>query len=133
MKNEQLIKLAASVIKSKKVKGGTIGDVGCALVSKSGKIYTGICAGLSWAHGFCAEQAAISTMIINGEYQIKKIVAVWKDKMGATFVIPPCGNCRQFLRDIEIKNLNTEVVLDKNKTVKVSKLLPYHDSWIKQR
>jgi len=132
MTNETLIKKAAAIIKTKKTKNGLSGDVGCALLSTNGKIYLGICADAGWAHGFCAEQNAIGSMITDGEYKIKKIVAVWKDEKGAVFVIPPCGNCRQFMRDIDMDNLNTEVILDNDKTATIKELLPYHDWWQKQ-
>ena len=34
----------------------TAGSVGAALISKSGKLYTGICIDLACGIGFCAEQ-----------------------------------------------------------------------------
>ena len=132
MTNKELIKKAAAVVKPKKVKGGLFADIGCALLSAKGKVYVGTCAGTEWSHGFCAEQNAIGQMITNGEYKIKKIVAVWKDEKGATFVIPPCGNCRQFMQNTDASNLETEVILDKDKTVQLKELLPYHDWWKKQ-
>ena len=130
--NQDLIKKAASVINSKKLKDGLIGDVGCALVSKKGNIYTGICVGTN-SNVYCAERVAIAKMITNGkEFIIEKIVATWKDKKGNLFVIPPCGHCRQAMIETDNKNLETEVILDKNKVIKLNKLLPYHDWWKKQ-
>jgi len=70
-------------------------------------------------------------MITNGEYRIKKIVAVHKDDQGVVFVIPLCGNCRQFIKETDKANLETEIILDIDKTVKLKKLLPYHDWWQK--
>ncbi|MBI2444382.1 MAG: cytidine deaminase [Candidatus Magasanikbacteria bacterium] len=131
MTNKELIKKAAAVAKAKKTKSGLFADVGCALLSEKGKIYLGSCAA-SGSNTFCAEQIAIGQMITNGEYKIKKIVAVWKDEKGATFVIPPCGNCRQFMREIDESNLETEVVLDRDKTVQLKELLPYYDWWQRQ-
>src|SRR3989338_3184662 len=122
--NKELIKRAASVVKPKKVKDSLFADVGCALLSKKDKIYLGVCAG-SGSNTFCAEKIAIGSMITNGEYEIKKIVAVWKDRAGKIFVIPPCGNCRQLIRETNEKNLGTEVILDKHKAVKLKELLPY--------
>ena len=129
--NKELIRKAASVIKLKKTKGGLFGDVGCALISKNNKIYVGICAD-SGSNCFCAETMAIGAMMTAGEYEIKKIVAVWKNENGEVFVIPPCGNCRQFIREVEQSNLETRVILDTNKTVKLKQLLPYFDWWKKQ-
>lgn len=129
MTNKELIDKAASVVHPKQLKGGLIGDVGCALLSGSGKVYTGICAATG-SNVFCAEQAAIGQMITNQEFDIQTIVAVWKDENGKIFVIPPCGNCRQMLREINEDNLeNTDVVLDTDKTVKLKELLPYFDLW----
>ncbi|MAG02818.1 cytidine deaminase [Candidatus Pacearchaeota archaeon] len=129
--NQELIDKAASVVKSKKVKDSLFADIGCALLSKKNNIYLGVCAA-SGSNTFCAEKAAIGAMITNGEYEIKEIVAVWKDDKGKVFVIPPRGNCRQLIRETEEKNLNTDVILDKNKTVKLKELLPYFDWWKEQ-
>jgi len=43
----------------------------------------------------CAEHSAIAAMVTAGEYQITKIVAVWRDDDGSLFVLPPCENCSQ--------------------------------------
>ena len=131
MTNEELIKKAAAVVKKRKTKDGLFGDVGCALVSAKNKVHLGVCAAAG-SNTFCAERNAIGSMITDGEYKIKKIVAVWKDEPGATYVIPPCGNCRQFMKEVDEANLNTEVILDKNKAVNLKDLLPYHDWWQKQ-
>jgi cytidine deaminase len=131
MRNSELIKKAAALVKTREYKGGIMGDVACALLTDKNKVYVGVCSDVG-SHTFCAEQAAIGAMITKKEYNIKKIVAVWKNEKGEVFVIPPCGNCRQMMRDINEDNLdNTEVVLDKNKTVKLKKLLPYAKWWKK--
>jgi len=36
------------------------------------------------------------------------------------------------MKETEEKNLNTKIILDKNKTVKLKELLPYYDWWKKQ-
>lgn len=133
MTNQELIQIAASQITPKKLKDGLIGDVGCALISESGKIYTGICVGVN-SNGYCAERVAIAKMIADGhEFVISKIVAVWKDADNALYVIPPCGHCRQCMRETDERNIETtEVILDNNMTVKLKELLPYFDWWQKQ-
>jgi cytidine deaminase len=131
MTNQALIERAASIVKPRKTKQGTFGDVGCALVADNDAIYVGICADVG-PNGFCAEQNAIGSMITDGFFRIKRLVAVWKDEQGGVFVIPPCGNCRQFMRDIDERNLLTEVVLNRDKAVPLSDLLPYHDWWREQ-
>ncbi|MBS3051133.1 MAG: cytidine deaminase [Candidatus Aenigmarchaeota archaeon] len=129
--NEQLIKKAASVVRPKKTKNGIYADVGCALISGKNKIYIGTC-GDSGSNVFCAEKIAIGSMITGGEYIIRKIVSVWKDENGQIFVIPPCGNCRQLIRETDEENLETQIILDKDKAVKLKELLPYFDWWKKQ-
>ncbi len=81
--------------------------------------------------GFCAEHTAISRMITHREYKIEKIVAVWKDENGNIFVISPCGRCREFMRQTNEENLETDIVLDEDKVVKLKELLPYYDWWQK--
>jgi len=130
MTNQELIKKAASLVKTKDTKDGLWADVASVLISENDKIYTGVCAAAG-SNILCAEQIAIGMMITNGEYRIKKIVAVHKDDQGTVFVIPPCGNCRQFMKETDEANLETEIVLDEEKIVKLKELLPYHDWWQK--
>lgn len=131
MNNEELIQKAASVINPKRLKNGLIGDVGCALISEKGQVFTGTCVGTD-SNVICAERVAMGKMITDaGEMIVSKIVATWKDEKGELYVIPPCGNCRQFMRDSDLKNLDSEVILDKDKSVTLKELLPYHDWWQK--
>jgi cytidine deaminase len=125
--NEALITKAASVVNPKKIGAYLVGDVGCALVTDNGNIYLGVCMDVSSGIGFCAEHSAIAAMITAGEYRISKIVAVWKDEKD-TYILSPCGRCREFMRQIQEGNLDTEVILDVNKVAKLAELLPY-DSW----
>ena len=53
------------------------------------------------------------------------IVAVWQ---GGN-VIPPCGRCREFIRQMHPDNLDTEVIIARDKIVQLRELLPYHD-WL---
>jgi cytidine deaminase len=131
MTNEELIKKAVSIVSSKENNETSIGGVGCALITGNGNLYLGVCIDTSSGMGFCAEHNAIGSMVTKKEYVIKKIVAVWKDDNGDVYVIPPCGRCREFMRQVDEANLETEVVLDKDKTVTLKILLPYHDWWQK--
>ena len=90
MNNNQLIDVAGSVLNVHTTADHRVfGDVGAALVSASGKLYTGVCIDTpSW--GLCAERSAIAAMVTQGEYRIGKIVAVWEDeRSGALHVLPP--------------------------------------------
>src|SRR3989338_9658424 len=131
--NEELIKKVASVISPKNLREGLVGNVGCALLAGNGKVYTGVCVGVN-SNGYCAERVAIAKMITDDkEFIIKKIVATKKDEKEKIFVIPPCGHCRQAMRETDEKNLDADVILDKNKTVKLKELLPYFDWWKEQK
>jgi cytidine deaminase len=127
MTNEQLIEQAASVIKTRRVGGFTIGDVGCALITAGGNVYTGVCIDTNSSMGFCAEHNAVGSMITAGEYRIQSIVAVWKDENGDVHILAPCGRCREFIYQTNKENLDTDVILGRDKIVKLKDLLPYHD------
>ncbi len=131
MTNEKLIKLSASVIHPKNIGDHTVGDVGCALLSDKGNVYLGVSIDVSSSMGFCAEHGAIASMVTAQEYKIKKIVAVWKDKKKAVFVLHPCGRCREFMRQIDKSNMEAEVILGKDKAVKLKDLLPYQADYSK--
>ena len=88
------------------------GGVGAAVLTKSGNVYTGVCIDTDCSLGMCAERNAISTMITNGEFEIKMVVAV--NKKGQ--VLPPCGACREFM--MQLKNSSDiEVLIDNKDTV----------------
>lgn len=129
--NEELIKKAVSVINTKKINEYTLGDVGCALVTEKGNVYTGVCIDTGSGMGLCAEASAIAAMVTAGEFKIKKIVATWKDENGDIYVLPPCGRCREFISHFDENNINTEVILNKNEVVKLSELLPRHNEYNK--
>lgn len=113
---------AKAVVNPKKISNRICsGGVGAAVVSKSGNIYTGVCIDTDCSLGMCAERNAISTMITNGEFEIKMVAAV--DKKGN--VLPPCGACREFM--MQLKNsADIEVLADNKGTVlKLKNLMPY--------
>jgi cytidine deaminase len=129
MTNEELIECAARVLKPHTTADGRLfADVGATLLTDKGNAYSGVCIDTGSGTGFCAEHSAIAAMVTSGEYRITKIVAVWRDKgNGKLYVLPPCGRCREFIRQIDEANLETEVVLAKDKTLKLKELLPYHE------
>ncbi len=82
------------------------GGVAAAVLSASGRIYTGVCVDTCSTLGICAERNAIFHMITCGEQEIQKVLAIMPDgRTGA-----PCGACRELMvqlmperyRDIEI-------------------------------
>lgn len=46
------------------------------MLSKSGRIYTGVCIDTCSTLGICAERNAIFNMITNGEHEIDKVLAI---------------------------------------------------------
>ena len=96
------------------------GHVGCALLTKAGNIYTGISIDSNCALGNCAEYAAIAEMLKNDESEVDKIVAYSaKGKIYA-----PCGRCRELIRMVNTKNLETKVMVEEDKIYKLKDLLP---------
>lgn len=99
------------------------GAVGAALRTVDGTIYTGICVELLCGIGFCAEHAAVASMLEKRETQIHMIVAV-----GGEGIMPPCGRCREMLIQVHAENANTKVVLTERTWKRLNDLLPDH--WI---
>jgi cytidine deaminase len=125
--NDELIRIAESVLNPKVVGDRLFGDVASTLMTDKGNVYSGVCIDTGSGTGFCAEHSAIAAMVTAGEYRIERIVAVWKDKSEALYVLPPCGRCREFICQINDGNLETGVVLGRNKVVKLKELLPFHE------
>lgn len=76
------------------------GEVSAAILSSSGKIYTGVCLDTCSTLGICAERNAIFNMITNGEYEIEKMLSILPDgKTGAPF-----GACRELMVQLCQKN-----------------------------
>ena len=97
----------------------TAGGVAAALVSDSGRIYTGINLDLACGIGTCAEHAAIAEMLKARETAIRRIVAI--DDEG---VLAPCGRCRELIVQVDRRNLECEVILPGETTSRVADLLP---------
>lgn len=122
MSDKELIEKAKSVVKARKIKHGfTVGDCGCALVSDKGNVYLGVCIDACSGMGFCAEHSAIAAMVTHGDHKINKIVAVTEDGIAG----PPCGRCREFMHQIHEENMETNIIIGENKTVKLKDLLPH--------
>ena len=116
-----LIEQAHMLVDEKPVSGGVVKEVGSALVTNDGVIFTGASLDLWCGIGFCAEHSAISNMISHSsETQIKTIVAHNGRK-----ILYPCGRCRELMELIDIRNRdNTEVIISNDQKVKLKELLP---------
>jgi cytidine deaminase len=101
--------------------GNSAGDVGAALITRDGNVYTGICIDVACSLGFCAEHAAIAEMLKHRETRVEMIVAVRKDGV----VLPPCGRCREMLLQIHSGNAETKVIVSEDKVLTLAELMPY--------
>ena len=125
--NDELISWAAERLRPHRVGDRLFGDVAAALVTDEGRRYEGVCIDTGSGTGFCAEHTAIAAMATAGEYRIDKIVAVWRAERGDLYALPPCGRCREFIRQVDPSNLDTEVVLARDRTASLRQLLPAHE------
>jgi cytidine deaminase len=122
-----LIDAAQAVLRPRRVGDRLFGDVAAALITDAGHRFVGVCIDTGSGTGFCAEHSAIAAMVTAGEYRISAIVAVWRDEQGRLHVLPPCGRCREFIRQVDPANLDTTVVLAGGRTALLRELLPENE------
>lgn len=96
--------------------------VGAALLTKSGKVYTGCnIESASYTPTICAERAAIAKAVSEGEREFEAIAVT-----GDGDWTYPCGVCRQVMREFAPELL---VIVVKSETEfrehRLSELLPY--------
>ncbi len=103
------------------------GGVAAAILSESGKIYTGVCVDTASTLGICAERNAIFNMLTNGENRISKVLAVMPNgKTGA-----PCGACRELMVQLMpegYKDIQIMLDYEQEKIVTLGTLTP--EWWI---
>ncbi|WP_031335534.1 MULTISPECIES: cytidine deaminase [Virgibacillus] len=98
--------------------------VGAALLTKSGKLYTGCnIENAAYPVSCCAERVAIFKAIADGEDEFIEMAVIADTERP----VPPCGSCRQVMSEffkgdmiIHLTNLKNEV-----KTVSMNELLPF--------
>ena len=74
--------------------------VAAAVLCGSGKVYTGVnVENASYPAGICAERNAIFHAVANGDRQLRAIAIVGGPKGIVTDDCPPCGICRQVMRE----------------------------------
>lgn len=122
-----LIDAASAVQRPRRVGGRLFGDVAAALVTTEGDLFVGVCLDTASGTGFCAEHSAVAAMVTAGRHRIAAIVAVWRDEHGRLYVLPPCGRCREFIRQVHPENLDTVVLLAGGRSALLRDLLPAHE------
>lgn len=103
------------------------GEVSAAVLSASGRIYTGICVDTCSTLGVCAERNAIFNMLTNGEQHIDKVIAILPDGSSGA----PCGACRELMVQLMPEGYNDiEIMLDygSGRTIKLGEITP--EWWI---
>ncbi|MCR4707881.1 MAG: GNAT family N-acetyltransferase [Clostridiales bacterium] len=106
----------------------TCGEVSAAILSKSGRIYTGVCIDTCSTLGICAERNAIFNMITNGEQEIDKVIAILPDGSSGA----PCGACRELMVQLMPgKYQDIQIMMDyrQERTMTLGELTP--EWWIK--
>ena len=103
------------------------GEVSAAVLSKTGKIYTGVCIDTCSTLGICAERNAIFNMITNGEYEIDRVLCIPPNAgKGA-----PCGACRELMVQLmpgKYKDIDIMIDYTEGRVVKLGELTP--EWWI---
>ena len=103
------------------------GEVSAAILSKSGKIYTGVCIDTCSTLGICAERNAIFNMITNGEQEIDKVLCIMPDGSNGA----PCGACRELMVQImpdAYKDIEIMLDYSSGRTIKFGEITP--EWWI---
>jgi cytidine deaminase len=98
-------------------------QVGAALKTDTGRIFSGCNAETANYKGTCAEAGAIAAMVAAGERRIAEIVVVGP----ANDLCTPCGDCRQRIREFSDAATRIHAVSNDGKTSKqytMDELLP---------
>ena len=103
-------------------------QVGTALRTKSGKVYTGCNIENHGIQGICGERTAFAKALSEGEREFESITIVAGPK-GEELMedCMPCGYCRQFISEFVDNNFKIYIV-DKDNNVKeytIDELLPH--------
>lgn len=105
-------------------------SVGAAILSESGKIYTGCnIESASYTPTICAERVALFKAVSEGERKFKMLALVGGLKNGekkTEEIVSPCGVCRQMLyefgKDLKVVMADNE---EKYEVRMLEELLPY--------
>ena len=102
--------------------------VGAALLTENNKVYTGCnIENVAFGPSICAERVAFFKAISEGEKSFSKIAVVGGKNGVITSPTPPCGVCRQVMREFCGDNFEILIVSENNEYEKVllKELLPY--------
>jgi cytidine deaminase len=111
----ELVEKAKDLIGKRRSKRSSVAAV---LRTKNNKIFQGVNIEIECSApcSVCAEYAAIATMVSEGEEEIESIVA-FSYKNGG-HILPPCGQCRQFISEFG----DPYVIVEVNQKLKKARL-----------
>ncbi|WP_174613568.1 cytidine deaminase [Virgibacillus ihumii] len=123
MNKNDLIKKAIKIMERAYVPYSKF-PVGAALLTKSGKVYTGCnIENAAYPVSCCAERVAIFKAISDGEHHFTSLAVAADTKRP----VPPCGSCRQVMSEffdasteIHLTNLNNDI-----NSISMEALLPF--------
>lgn len=127
MTNEELCTLAVKAMKNAYTPYSDY-RVGAALLTKSGKVYTGCnIENASYSPTVCAERTAIFKAVSEGEREFLKIAVAGGKNGKITGEFPPCGVCRQVMAEFCGEDFEILVVKGENSFTKYkfSEILPF--------
>ena len=97
--------------------------VGAVIKAQSGRLYAGCnVENAAYPAGSCAEQGAISAMILGGDTKIQEMVVMGNGER----LVSPCGSCRQRIREFATPDAVIHIC-DRNgvrKSMTLDELLP---------
>lgn len=102
-------------------------QVGCALLCKNGKVYTGCNIENGGIQAICSERVAFTKALSEGEKEFDCIVVVGGYKDKTLDFTPPCGYCRQFMSEFVDENFKIYTFYDTIENIKsfsIEDLLP---------
>lgn len=100
--------------------------VGCALMCKSGKIYSGCNIENDGIQSICAERVAFTKAISEGERDFEYIVVCGGNSLDSLDDCLPCGYCRQFMSEFVDKDFKIYALSGNDEITEysISDLLP---------
>jgi len=95
--------------------------VAASVLTKKGNIYCGVNINTCAYNGLCAERAAISNAVSNGEYLFEKIAIIAKSDFYQVKILSgPCGICRQMIWEFaELAKKDIEIIVSDSQKKKI--------------
>ena len=84
--------------------------VGAALVDREGRVHVGCnVENAAYPEGTCAEAGAIAAMVAAGGREILAVAIVGGPSEGGEILCPPCGGCRQKIREFAVEGTSVHL------------------------